>query len=48
MEKIKCYDTLSGSYVEVEVTDDIALYIRRSYWREEMAERRYAARIGWR
>lgn len=44
MAQIKCYDTLSGEYVIVEVTPELETFIKRSYWREDMQERRYQAR----
>lgn len=31
-------------YVEVEVTEEVYTYIKRSYWREDMQDRRYQAR----
>jgi len=42
---VKCYDTLSGIYVEVPVSQEIEEFIKRSYWREDMQERRYYQRI---
>lgn len=44
MGKIKCYDTLSKEYVTVQVTDEIEEYVKRSYWRENMQERRFNMR----
>lgn len=44
MSTIKCYDTLKCMYVEVEVTEEVYTYIKRSYWREDMQDRRYQAR----
>lgn len=41
---LRCYDTLSGAYVEVETTEEIVTYVKRSYWREDIQERRYRAR----
>lgn len=43
-EKVSIYDTMSGLYVEVEVTEDVAQFMRRDYWREDMQRRRYEAR----
>lgn len=45
MEKILCYDTLSGTYVSVDVTEEVATFMRRSYWREDMQQRRYYKRM---
>lgn len=42
---LKCYDTLSKEYKEVETSSEIETEVKRSYWREEHAERRYYARI---
>lgn len=42
---VKCYDTLTGKYVDVPVSKEIEEYIRRSYWREDMQERRYYKRV---
>ncbi|MBQ2885845.1 MAG: hypothetical protein IJE43_19140 [Alphaproteobacteria bacterium] len=42
---IKCYDTLTKKVVEVPVSIELETEIKRSYWREEHAERRYNARI---
>lgn len=45
MEKVlKCYDTLAGAYVDVETTEEIVTYVKRSYWREDIQNRRYYAR----
>lgn len=41
---IKCYDTFEKKYVNVEVEDEIGQFIKRSYWREDMQERRYLKR----
>lgn len=41
---IKCYNTLRNTYEEVCVTEEIAQFYRRSYWREDMQERRYYQR----
>ena len=41
---LKCYDTLSGKYVTVEVSEQIETEVKRSYWREDMQERRYYKR----
>ena len=41
---LKCYDTLSGRYVTVEVSEQIETEVKRSYWREDMQERRYYKR----
>lgn len=35
---LKCYDTLSGKYVTVEVSEQIETEVKRSYWREDMQE----------
>ena len=45
METILCYDTLKGINVLVEVQDEVATYLKRSYWREEMQQRRYYKRV---
>lgn len=29
---VKCYDTLTGTYVDVPVTKEVEEYIKRSYW----------------
>lgn len=44
MKMIKCFDTINGRYVDVEVTEEIEVYIKRSYWREDMQDRRFQAR----
>lgn len=44
MKTIKCFDTLDKCYKTIEVSDEVAEYIRRSYWREDMQERRYRKR----
>ena len=41
---IKYYDTLKGEYVLVPVTVEVESYIKRSYWKEDMQERRYYKR----
>lgn len=45
MEKILCYDTLKNSFVLVEVNDEIASFMRRSHWREDIQQRRYYKRV---
>lgn len=42
---VKCYDTLKKEYVLVPVDLEIETYIKRSYWREDMQNRRYAKRM---
>lgn len=42
---VKCYDTLKREYVLVPVDLEIETYIKRSYWREDMQNRRYAKRM---
>jgi RNA polymerase sigma factor (sigma-70 family) len=42
--KIKCYDTLKKTYVMVDVSSEVETFIRRSYWKEDMQERRYQSR----
>ncbi len=42
---VKCYDTLSGVYVDVPVSQEIEEFIKRSYWKEDMQERRYYKRV---
>lgn len=42
---VKCYDTLTGTYVDVPVIKEVEEYIKRSYWREDMQERRYYKRV---
>lgn len=44
MRDIKCFDTTSRKYVTVEVDDEIYTFIKRSYWREDMQDRRYQKR----
>jgi len=41
---IKCYDTMSGKYVMVEVSKEIQEFMYRSYWKEDMQNRRYLKR----
>lgn len=41
---VKCYDTLKGEYVLVPVTVEVEQFIKRSYWKEDMQERRYYKR----
>lgn len=41
---IKCYDTLTNEYKDVILDENIETELKRSYWREEHAERRYFAR----
>lgn len=43
-ELVKCYDTITKSYVTVEVTKEVSQFLKRSYWREDMQERRYNMR----
>lgn len=42
---MKCYDTLTGQYKEICVSAEIESELKRSYWREEIAERRYRKRV---
>ena len=42
---LKCYDTLSKQYKEITIDKEMETEIKRSYWREEHAERRYNARV---
>jgi len=42
---VKYYDALTGCYVEIPVTVEVEEYIKRSYWREDMQNRRYYARV---
>lgn len=42
---LKCYDTLRKEYREIETSLEIGTEVKRSYWREEHAERRYYARV---
>lgn len=41
---LKCYDTFTGCYVEVKVSEVLEQEIKRSYWRDEQRERRYYKR----
>lgn len=41
---LKCYDTLSNQFKEVDVDEELEKEYKRSYWREEISERRYYAR----
>ena len=41
---MKCYDTMSGKYVMVEVSKEIQEFMHRSYWKEDMQNRRYLKR----
>lgn len=41
---IKCYDTTTKEFVEVPVTIEVEEFIKRSYWREDMQDRRYQTR----
>lgn len=43
-EIVKCYDTITKSYVTVEVTKEVGQFLKRSYWREDMQERRFNKR----
>lgn len=42
---MKCYDTMTGKYIDVEVSEKIELEYKRSCWREDQQERRYFKRI---
>lgn len=42
---IKCYDTITKEYVDVPVTNEIEEFMRRSYWKEDIQERRYYKKI---
>ena len=44
MAQIKCYNTITKEYQIIEVTEEVATFYKRSYWREEMQDRRYQAR----
>lgn len=41
---LKCYDTLKGEYVFVKVNEELFHEVKRSYWREDIQERRYKKR----
>ena len=43
--EIKCYNTINGEYVTINTTETIGTTIKRSYWREDMQERRYNKRV---
>ena len=44
MIELKCYDTLTGRYVRINVADEVGKFIKRSYWREDIQDRRFNAR----
>jgi len=42
---IKCYNTLTREYQDIQLTPELEQEIKRSYWREEQQERRYNKRV---
>lgn len=42
---IKCFNTVTREYQEVELSADLEQEIKRSYWREDQQERRYYKRM---
>lgn len=43
--KVKYFDSLTNKYIEIPVSIELETFIKRSYWREDMQDRRYHARI---
>ena len=44
MSTFKYFNKISKEWIDIELSDDICVFLKRSYWREEMQERRFNAR----
>lgn len=44
MSTFKYFNKISKEWIDIELSDDICIFLKRSYWREEMQERRFNAR----
>ncbi len=41
MSKFNYFDKISKQWVELDLNDEVGIFLKRSYWREDAQERRY-------
>ncbi len=41
MSKFDYFDKISKQWVELDLNDEVGVFLKRSYWREDAQERRY-------